>query len=294
MTSTPNPTWYDVLGVSRDASPDEIKAAWRTATDKFEPGSGAGQFRMFNDAADVLLDPARRVAYDASLDAPGDAPAPSPQTPPVPVAAPVETEPTPAADDAKAVRRAERDRRREEKRAAKAAAATPDEPTSRRSLIVAGVLAVLVVVALALGVVFGLQTRTDARIDDARQQAPAAAERAAAAIFAYDYRTLPADLKRARQYLTDDFAKDFTKNFELLEKQEDGAPGLAVQTKSVVKSNVAASGVVDAEDGVARVLVYVNLTSTRPDQQPQIFQNRVTMKMVKDGDRWLVDKVDTY
>ena len=54
---TPNPTWYDVLGVSRDASPAEIKAAWRHATDKFEPGSGSGQFRMFNEAADVLLDP---------------------------------------------------------------------------------------------------------------------------------------------------------------------------------------------------------------------------------------------
>src|SRR6187200_214445 len=70
MTPTsPNPTWYDVLGVPRDASSTEIKAAWRNATDKFEPGSGSGQFRMFNEAADVLLDPDRRAAYDASLDA---------------------------------------------------------------------------------------------------------------------------------------------------------------------------------------------------------------------------------
>ena len=50
-------------------APTEIKAAWRNATDKFEPGSGSGQFRMFNEAADVLLDPERRAAYDASLDA---------------------------------------------------------------------------------------------------------------------------------------------------------------------------------------------------------------------------------
>ena len=60
-------TWYDVLGVSRGASPEEIKAAWRHATDTFEPGSGSAQFRMFNEAADVLLDPARRSAYDAEL-----------------------------------------------------------------------------------------------------------------------------------------------------------------------------------------------------------------------------------
>src|SRR6187200_2833171 len=69
MTPTsPNPTWYDVLGVPRDASSTEIKAAWRNATDKFEPGSGSGQFRMFNEAADMLLDPERREAYDANLD----------------------------------------------------------------------------------------------------------------------------------------------------------------------------------------------------------------------------------
>ena len=63
-----------VLGVDRDASPEAVKQAWRSATDKFEPGTGAGQFRMFNEAADVLLDPDRRAAYDASLDAEAQAP----------------------------------------------------------------------------------------------------------------------------------------------------------------------------------------------------------------------------
>ena len=98
MTS-PNPTWYDVLGVSRDATPEQVKGAWRDATDKFEPGSGAGQFRMFNEAADVLLDPQRRAAYDASLDdtTPGtsgarSAPAPvSADPPPTPSETPSET-----------------------------------------------------------------------------------------------------------------------------------------------------------------------------------------------------------
>ncbi len=93
MTTTPNPTWYDVLGVSREASPAEIKAAWRTATDKFEPGTGAGQFRMFNEAADVLLDPERRAAYDASLDAGPPTPSAEPTTEPPPPPAPVDEEP---------------------------------------------------------------------------------------------------------------------------------------------------------------------------------------------------------
>ncbi|WP_027860535.1 DnaJ domain-containing protein [Marmoricola sp. URHB0036] len=292
MTSSTNPTWYDVLGVSRDASPAEIKAAWRDATDKFEPGSGAGQFRMFNEAADVLLDPARRAEYDASLAAPGGT---SEAAPPPP--APVAAEPTPLVDpetDAKAQRREERARRREQKREAKASQAPAAEPASRWTMVVAGLVALLAVAAVVVAVVLGLQVRTEARVADAREQAPAAAERAAKAIFAYNYQDMPADLARAKPYLTDDFAKEFTKNFHLLEKQQDGTPGPAIQTKTVVKSDVPATSVVDAEDGVVRVLAYVNLTSTRPGRDPQIFQNRVTMKMVKDGDRWLVDKVDTY
>src|ERR1700712_5107479 len=100
MTSTPSPTWYDVLGVSRTASPYQIKAAWRLATDKFEPGTGAGQFRMFNEAADVLP--------------------------------------------------------------------------------------VLAIAAIVVAVLIGLKVRTDNQVADARQQAPAAAEQAAKAIFAYD------------------------------------------------------------------------------------------------------------
>ena len=161
-------------------------------------------------------------------------------------------------------------------------------------MVVAGVVALLAVAAVVVAVVLGLQVRTEARVADAREQAPAAAERAAKAIFAYDYQDMPADLARAKPYLTDSFAKEFTKNFHLLEKQTDGTPGPAIETKTVVKSDVPATSVVDAEDGVVRVLAYVNLTSTRPGRDPQIFQNRVTMKMVKDGDRWLVDKVDTY
>ena len=64
-----NPTLYDILGVRPQATPDEIKRAWRDAADRFEPGSGSSgaQFRLFNEAAEVLLDPAKRAEYDARL-----------------------------------------------------------------------------------------------------------------------------------------------------------------------------------------------------------------------------------
>ena len=64
-----NPTLYDILGVAPDASREEIRNAWRDAADRFEPGEGGStkQFRLFNEAAEVLLDPERRKAYDAQL-----------------------------------------------------------------------------------------------------------------------------------------------------------------------------------------------------------------------------------
>jgi Mce-associated membrane protein len=274
--TTPSPTWYDVLGVSRDASPEEIKAAWRTATDKFEPGTGAGQFRMFNEAADVLLDPARRTTYDATLDgSPGqETRAVATEPPPPPPPAPVAEQP----EKQKSVR-------------------TPgpvSEPASGRAVVAAAVLAVLTVIALVLAGWFGLQVRKDGAIADARSDAPAAAERASKAIFAYDYRHLDADEKRAKDFLTPSFAAKYQKNFDQLAKQKDGSPGLAVQSKTVLTASVLGSGVVDAEPDVVRVLVYVNQVSQKPGKDPQIFQNRVAMTMTKDGNRWLVDDVKSY
>jgi curved DNA-binding protein CbpA len=60
---------YRVLGVRRQASPDEIARAYRRAARATHPdggGSGAGaeRFRAVSDAYDVLRDPGRRAGYD--------------------------------------------------------------------------------------------------------------------------------------------------------------------------------------------------------------------------------------
>lgn len=63
-----NPTWYDLLDVDRTASGGEIRAAWKAAIDGLDPTDR--RFRTLSDAAAVLLDPAARAEYDASLPAP--------------------------------------------------------------------------------------------------------------------------------------------------------------------------------------------------------------------------------
>jgi Mce-associated membrane protein len=308
VTPTPTPTWYDVLGVRRDASPEEIKTAWRDATDKFEPGSGSGQFRMFNEAADVLLDPEQRRRYDATLDAErapetaqastGTAPGTAAATTSAPV---LERDPAPASDSETVPDIDEH---------ASPDTEAPPAPARRRrsrgvstgvlaalgglNLLTLGLVAVLTLAVLVATAITGVKVHQEGNIIDARDEAPAAAERAAKAVLSYDYRTLPADRKRASAYLTSDFRKKYLENFTLLEKQKDGTPGAAVQTKTVVTSSVLGSGVMDDEDGVVRVLVYVNQTSTRPGRDPQIFQNRVAMTMERVGNRWLVDDLKSY
>jgi curved DNA-binding protein CbpA len=92
----PVPDLYQLLGVPRGASREEIAQAWRRRARAEHPDSrpadaaAPGRFRALAEARQVLSDPARRAAYDRALadgrPAPGT---PAPRTPapgtPVPV-----------------------------------------------------------------------------------------------------------------------------------------------------------------------------------------------------------------
>lgn len=75
-----NPSWYDLLGVAPSASAEEVRAAWRAAIADLDPTDR--RFATLNQAAEVLLDPERRAAYDAEL-APAE-PEPAPEPAPAP------------------------------------------------------------------------------------------------------------------------------------------------------------------------------------------------------------------
>lgn len=57
---------YETLGVARDATPEQIKAAYRKASKKAHPDKGGSDEAMaaVNQAHDVLSDPERRKHYD--------------------------------------------------------------------------------------------------------------------------------------------------------------------------------------------------------------------------------------
>ncbi len=62
--------YYDILGVKRDASPEEIKKAFRKLAREYHPDvakdkiAGEAKFKEINEANEVLSDPEKRRKYD--------------------------------------------------------------------------------------------------------------------------------------------------------------------------------------------------------------------------------------
>ena len=62
--------YYQLLGVKRDAKPEEIKKAYRRLARKYHPDVNPGdksaeeRFKLISEAYDVLSDPKKRKVYD--------------------------------------------------------------------------------------------------------------------------------------------------------------------------------------------------------------------------------------
>jgi Mce-associated membrane protein len=262
-----NPNWYDLLDVDRDASADEIRAAWKTAIADLDPTDR--RFRVRNQAAEVLLDPARRASYDAELDAaevaeaaeaaPEDAPgeASGEPTPPAP---------TPAATSA-----------------ASGSAVTElgGALWSPPGWLLAGVA---IVTALVVGAAAFTATRpADESVEDATREAQSAAERAVVPVLSYDYRTLEEDQAAAQAVMTSDYKAEYDKLFNLI---SENAPN----TQTAVEVEVIASGIVRSGEDRVQILVFVNRpTTNKAQKEPVVYKDQATLTMQLVDGTWLVD-----
>ena len=280
-----NPTLYDVLGVSPDADRDEIKTAWRDAADRFEPGSGgsSAQFRLFNEAAEVLLDPVRRKAYDAQLAA--DVARSTAEAPATEATAERDTEkaePPPPPHEDKSLR---------------ADAGSPGRGIPEWAL---GVLALLTVLAIGtvLAMAAAIYLFTDyqrvSAYEDALDQAPSAAERAAEAILSYDYESLDSDRDAATRFLTSGYSDDYGDTFDSLVRENATETRAKVEAEVLASSSMLQSGE-ESPDRIP-VLLFVNQTtvSTANSGEPTLALNRVRFDMVNVDGTWLVDRITSY
>lgn len=267
------PTWYDLLDVPRDASTEEVRAAWKGHIADLEPGDR--RFDSLTRAAKVLLDPVSRAAYDATLAAPWDADALLlDEDAPAPVTKP--------AGKPGLVTRLRRSSTSDHD--GKARSSTGDGTGGAPAWLLAGLG--VVAAALVAGTAW-MWLQEDAGSGEAARAAQTAAERAVVPVLSYDFENLEADREAATAEMTGRYRTEYDKLFVVI---EENAP----QTETKVGAEVVASGIVRAADDRVQVLVFVDRpTTNKLSAEPTVYKDQVTLSMQLVDDVWLVDDMVT-
>ena len=172
-------------------------------------------------------------------------------------------------------------------------APSTEVPDGRAARRVVATLLFLGLAALVAGAVFlGLRAKDARDRDDARAAALTAARQQAVNMTTIDYRTAERDLNRIIERASGELRKQFA-------RQREQFPDILAKDQSQSVGVVLAAGLASLDGNRASAVVAVdatvNNTAIEKEQgesgQGVVKHYRMHMKLVRTGDRWLVDQV---
>lgn len=291
-SSQPDP--YATLGIKADAGEANIRKAWRKRTKSIGPGTP--EFATINDAAELLLDPQRRAAYDAEVTARRE----EAEQEAAEAAQPADGE-SPADESTEDV------------------PAGTQKPVGSRfraafsgwngTVTLAGLIA-LVAVILAIwqgvdytssssgasgGVGVGTIPASNFEQPQADQQAVLSAVRTGLpAVLSYRYDQMAANQANAERFLTAKARPGLEASYQRL-INGGTIPGCKTtlepiaQRQTVVTATVVSAGIVSVGRDVAQIGAFVNQTTTVAGKAAVTTQNRVLVNLQKVNGSWLID-----
>ncbi|HWU21360.1 MAG TPA: hypothetical protein VN088_07545 [Nocardioides sp.] len=302
-----SPNLYDLLDVEESASAEEVRAAWKAAIADLEPSDR--RFRAFNDAAGVLLDPAKRTAYDEELanaraNEMADEPEPGPAVEAEPVAEPDADRPEPAVSLAKPSE-PEQDPEPDQVESAEDTEDAQDEQSASTEGPALWALAAAGVVALA-AIVLAVWVLTRPGVDDSSKQQGAADVTAGSSTvehfvsdtlvpaMSYDYRTWRTDLGKFEAYMTPTEAAKYKRGWKALGPQVEQQHAIVA---SHTPTDAPGTGLTRISDDGTRavVLAFIDQDVRKLATAPFTLKMWATFVLEKDPKTgsWLLDDLCT-
>jgi Mce-associated membrane protein len=155
-------------------------------------------------------------------------------------------------------------------------------PALNRRRIAVGVTALMLAASLATIIAGQAWLHSQRQTESLHTDAIDAAQATVTSVLSYDYRRLAAAVEATTPLLTGDAKAQY---IEVQEPLQRSAPRM----KSVVTAEVNAATVLEVDEDSARVLLFVNQTSTSKNvREPQLDQSRILVTMENIDGEWLV------
>ncbi len=147
------------------------------------------------------------------------------------------------------------------------------------------VAAVLTLLFLTLAFLDWRAAREITAADDAARTVRASVADKVEALLSYDHATFDEDLEAAQEGMTSSFQDEYEPTVAEIRDR-------AVAQERSQEAEVVAVAVVSQSEGEVETLVFVNTISSRGGaEEKRLMQNRVSVRMVLEGDTWLIDEL---